>query len=128
MLGTVLGVSAGLLELALSAVWLRLIRRVRIPKDLRATTAAHGLAIVLGIAAFAFGGSATGRIFAAVAIGGGLVFLALQTQSRQARLQPAVAVGQRIIDFTLPDHEGRPFHLATLRGKPFLLKFFRGHW
>ena len=128
MLGTILGIAGGLLELVLSGVWLWLIRRVRIPADLRPTIAAHALAVVLGVAAFGLGASTLGQVLAAVAIGGGLVFLSLQTQSRQARLTPAVAVGRPIIEFTLPDHEGRPFDLAALRGKPFLLKFFRGHW
>lgn len=128
MLGTILGIAGGLLELALSAVWLWLIHRVRIPADLRPTIAAHVVAVALGVAALALGASTVGLTLAAVAILGGVVFLALQTQSRQARLTPAVAVGNPIIDFTLPDHEGRPFDLATLRGTPFLLKFFRGHW
>jgi hypothetical protein len=128
MLGTTLGVAGGLLELALSALWLWLIRRVRIPADLRPTIAAHAVAVALGLTAVALGASTPGLILAAVAILGGAVFLAIQTQSRQARLTPAVAVGSPIIEFTLPDHEGRPFDLATLRGKPFLLKFFRGHW
>jgi hypothetical protein len=128
MLGTILGIAGGLLELVLSGVWLWLIRRVRIPADLRPTIAAHALAVALGVAAFGLGASTLGQVLAAVAIGGGLVFLSLQTQSRQARLTPAVAVGRPIIEFTLPDHEGRPFDLAALRGKPFLLKFFRGHW
>ena len=128
MLGTPLGVVAGFLELALSAYWLWLIRRVRIPKNLRPTTAAHVVALTLGVAAFVIGASTLGQVLAAVALAGAGVFLALQTQSRQARLTPAVAVGGPIISFTLPDHTGRPFDLATLRGKPFLLKFFRGHW
>ena len=128
MLGTTFGLMGGLLELALSAQWLWLIRRVRIPADLRPTIAAHLIALALGAAAFLLGASLLGRVLAGVAIGGAGVFLALQTQSRQGRQTPAVAVGGRIVEFTLPDHEGRPFHLATLRGKPFLLKFFRGHW
>jgi len=128
MHGAILGITGGLLELALSAYWFWLIHRVRIPKDLRPTIAAHVLTVTLGVAAFLLGASALGMSFAAVAIAGGGVFLALQTQSRQARLTPAVVVGDRVIEFTLPDHAGRPFALATLRGKPFLLKFFRGHW
>ena len=128
MRGTILGIAGGLLELGMSGVWFWLMRRVRIPRDRRPTNAVHAVAIALGVAAFALGASASGQIFAAVAILGGIVELALQTQSRQARLTPAVAVGGPIIEFTLPDHEGRPFDLATLRGTPFLLKFFRGHW
>jgi hypothetical protein len=128
MRGTTIGIFAGLLELGLSAYWLYLIRRVRIPKDLRPTIAAHLVAVTLGAVAFVLGAGTLGLVSAGVAFVGGGVFLALQTQSRQARLTPAVAVGKSIIDFTLPDHTDRPFDLATLRGKPFLLKFFRGHW
>jgi hypothetical protein len=128
MRGTPIGIFAGLLELGLSLYWLRLIRRVHIPRDLRPTTAAHLVAVTLGAVALLLGANALGLVSAGIAMFGGGVFLALQTQSRQARLTPAVAVGSPIIEFILPDHTGRPFQLATLRGKPFLLKFFRGHW
>jgi cytochrome oxidase Cu insertion factor (SCO1/SenC/PrrC family) len=30
--------------------------------------------------------------------------------------------------FAIPDERGEPFDLASLRGRPYLLKFFRGHW
>ena len=56
------------------------------------------------------------------------VFLALTVLGRQLRATPAVAVGQPMTDFTAPDAEGQPFALATLTGRPYLLKLFRGHW
>ena len=37
-------------------------------------------------------------------------------------------VGAPIIDFTALDDRAVPFELGSLRGKPYLLKFFRGHW
>jgi len=40
----------------------------------------------------------------------------------------AVRVGGPILDFSAPDENGEPFALASLRGRPYLLKFFRGHW
>lgn len=42
---------------------------------------------------------------------------------------PAVRVGERPPDFTLPDAAGRPVSLAELRGKkPVIIVFYRGHW
>jgi hypothetical protein len=128
MLGTVLGVAAGLLEGAVALRWFQLMRRVQIPADQRAFFAGHGLAAALGVAAFALGSGTIGAILAGVAVLGATVFFGLAAQSAQPPLEPAVAVGGPILEFTLPDHQGKPFDLATLRGKPFLLKFFRGHW
>jgi len=31
-------------------------------------------------------------------------------------------------DFTLPDQDGKPFALASLRGAPVVLIFYRGYW
>jgi len=42
--------------------------------------------------------------------------------------QIASAQGKSAPDFTLKDQEGRPFHLASLRGKRVLLVFYRGYW
>jgi len=128
MLASVLGVLGGLLELGLAALWFHLLRRVRIPADRRPVLLGHAIAVALGVAALVLGADPLGTALGAVGILGGAVFLALDAQSAQPRLEPAVAVGGRILDFVLPDHEGRPFDLATLRGDPFLLKFFRGHW
>jgi hypothetical protein len=33
-----------------------------------------------------------------------------------------------LLDFTTFDSEGNEFKLSSLRGQPFLFKFFRGHW
>jgi peroxiredoxin len=38
-------------------------------------------------------------------------------------------VGDRIPDFTLPDHEGRPLSIAeATRARPQVLVFYRGDW
>jgi hypothetical protein len=126
--GPALGILGGLLSLGLAAFWLRRLRQVRIPADRRPFLVGNGVAAGLGALALVLGAGALGSILAVVAILGGATFLGLAAQSAQLPLKPAVAVGEPIIDFTLPDHEGRPFDLAALRGKPFLLKFFRGHW
>ena len=82
----------------------------------------------LGLLAFARGPGLAGGIAAGLALGGGGLFLLLQVLGQQSRRTPTVAVGQPILDFTAPDADGRPFALASLRGRPYLLKFFRGHW
>lgn len=128
MIGTTMGVLAGVLELGVGGVWFRRLRQVRIPTDRRRVHLAHAVAIALGAGAFVLGTSTLGAVLAATAIVGGATFLGLAAQAAQAPGDPAVTVGGTIIDFVLPDHAGRPFDLASLRGKPFLLKFFRGHW
>ena len=44
------------------------------------------------------------------------------------KAQIVSATQQAAPDFTLKDQEGRPFHLASLRGKRVLLVFYRGYW
>lgn len=128
MSGTILG----LLALALLAqggyVWMRSIREVRTGerRPLVLLVVVGGLG--LGLLAFARGPGVVGGIAAGLAVALGALFLLLQPLSHQSRRVPAVAVGGPILDFTAPDAEANPFHLASLRGRPYLLKFFRGHW
>ncbi len=52
--------------------------------------------------------------------------------TRQLRYRlPAPPAGLALgtaVDFTLPDERGRPVQLASLRGHPVLLYFYRGGW
>jgi hypothetical protein len=41
---------------------------------------------------------------------------------------PGLMVGAVAPDFTLPDENGHPVALASLRGHPTLLVFYRGFW
>ncbi len=46
-----------------------------------------------------------------------------------AELARPLAVGDRLPDFTLPDHHGHPFNLEkAARAKPQVLIFYRGDW
>ena len=57
--------------------------------------------------------------------------LLLGTAIAQQRLpapQIPSAVGKAAPDFTLRDQRGLPVHLASLRGHPVLLVFYRGYW
>jgi len=59
-----------------------------------------------------------------------LVLLLANTASTQILPEPQItsAQGKPAPDFTLKDQDGRPFHLASLRGKRVLLVFYRGYW
>jgi hypothetical protein len=126
------GAILGLLALGLLAqagfVWTRSIRAVRTGerRPLVLLVVVGGLG--LGLLALARGPGVVGGIAAGLAVALGVLFLLLQLLSRQSRRVPAVAVGGPILDFTAPDAEGNPFQLASLYGRPYLLKFFRGHW
>jgi cytochrome oxidase Cu insertion factor (SCO1/SenC/PrrC family) len=128
MSGAILGFLALALVAQAGLVWVRLMREVRVgerrPLVLVAILAGIGLALL----AFARGPGHAGGIAAGLALAGGGLFLLLQVLGRQSRRIPAVAVGRPILDFSAPDADGRPFALAGLRGRPYLLKFFRGHW
>ncbi len=108
--------------------WLQLMRQVRLPADATAFVLVTTVAVLLGGVGLAAGAGPAGSVAAGCTIVGGLAFLALFAASGQIAATPAVTVGGPILDFTAADDEGRPFSLAALRGRPVLLKFFRGHW
>jgi len=109
-------------------VWFRKIHAVQIPENRSGYFLAMGLGVALGLAALWQGSGLAAGIAAWVAVLAGGFFLVLRLQSSQQAHRPAVVAGEAIIDFTAPDEHGHPFSLSSLRGKPFLLKFFRGHW
>ena len=128
MNGSVMGLLAGVIILVAGARWLRLMQQVRLPENATGYVIACGVAAALGVGAFVLGTGVVGGVVAAVVIAGGVAFLALVAASGQARVTPAVSVGGPVLDFVATDDAGRRFALANLRGRPFLLKFFRGHW
>jgi len=109
-------------------LWFRRIAAVRVPENRAGFTTAFAAGLVLGAAALASGAGWLGGVPAGFALVGSATFLGLRLQSRQQARAPAVSVGGRILDFRAPDADGRSFDLASLRGRPYLLKFFRGHW
>lgn len=128
MTGTSLGFVAFTLVALPGARWLWLMQRVQIPADRTFYIATSAAAVPVGIAAFVLGTTLAGGMAAGLAILGGSVFVALCSASAQANTKPAVSVGSSVVEFTAVDDNGQPFPLARLRGRPFLLKFFRGHW
>ena len=128
MNGSILGFLALVLLAQAGFVWMRSIREVRTGERRPLVIAVMAAAVGIGALAFARGPGLAGGIAAGVAVGFGALFLVNQVVGQQSRRTPAVAVGQPILDFTAPDADGRPFQLSSLRGHPYLLKFFRGHW
>ena len=129
MSGTILGLLGFVLIAITGARWWRLMQQVRIPRDTRAYVAACGAALLCGALAFALGTGLLGGVAAAIAMLGGGAFLALSAaKGQRATEPPLLRVGAPIESFTATDDAGHPFALASLRGRPFLLKFFRGHW
>lgn len=127
-MGNWLALAALVVVAGTALVWFRLLRAVRIPQNRIGFSGAMALGPALGVAAFLSGVGLLGGLAAALSIGIGVGFLALGWISPQDRRLPAVRVGGPVLDFEAPDDQGRPFRLASLRGRPLLLKFFRGHW
>lgn len=128
MSGDLLGWTAFAVAGLAGASWMRGMQRVRLPEDARPHLAACAAGALLGGAALASGPGLVAGVAAALALIGGAAFLALYAASGQRAGTIRVAVGEPVLDFAARDHEGRPFTLAELRGRPVLLKFFRGHW
>jgi len=127
-MGDALGVISLILAVGTGAIWFRKIKAVEIPESRAPFIAAFAAAALLGVASFALGNGLLGGISAGVGIAFGGMMAGLRAISKQDDKEPAVRIGERILDFTAPDEEGNAFTLASLDGKPFLLKFFRGHW
>lgn len=122
----------GLISLLLTAAclvgWFRGMQSVTLEGKRGLFIAGFGLAFGLAVAALAQGvGLVVGglSVFSLLASG---VFLGLSAISGQEQKEPAVAVGGPMLEFRAPSDDGTLFESSALRGRPFLLKFFRGHW
>lgn len=108
--------------------WFQLIQKVAIPRNRMNFHLSFGAGALLGLV-----GAISGSGFLTTLVGGlaafvGTVFPLLRLQSSQKAAAPTLSVGDPILAFTAPDEHGADFDLASLKGKPYLLKFFRGHW
>jgi len=108
--------------------WLRGMQTVRLPVSAAGHVAGTLGAMALSAAGLAVGAGLAAGIAAGLVLLLGGVFLALVAASGQRRGTARFAIGGVLPDFVATDDEGRPFALASLRGRPVLLKFFRGHW
>ncbi len=119
--------SAAVVAAAWAIYWPR-IQQHRVPRRPVLFQAAHAAGAVLAVLALVNGPTAGAMLAAVAALLGAGLFLFSSLTSSLPRKQPAVNVGDRYLDFTAKDWEGRDFRLSSLEGRPFILKFYRGHW
>jgi cytochrome oxidase Cu insertion factor (SCO1/SenC/PrrC family) len=110
------------------ATWWRRIQRVDVPLRPWAHYAVMAASLLLALAALSAGTGLAAGAAALMALLGSGMFLGLHLISRMPDRPTTVRVGDAAPDFTALDAEGAPFRLSELRGRPVLLKFFRGHW
>ncbi len=108
--------------------WFQLIKKVAIPRNRMGFHLAFGGGAVLGVV-----GAITATGWLSTIVGGlaamvGSAMPILRLLSGQKSAEPTLSVGDSVLAFTALDEHGVEFDLASLSGKPYLLKFFRGHW
>jgi len=128
MTGAILGIIAFGCNLGTGFLWFRRIKAVAIPEDRTPFVVPMVLGLALGIAAMAMGPGVLGGIAAGLAIFLGGMFVLTVLVGDQKGGAGQFRVGAPVPNFTAPDENDEPFELASLAGKPVLLKFFRGHW
>jgi hypothetical protein len=128
MTGLYLSLFAFALVFATGLRWFVLVYAVALPKNRAGFIVSMIVGAGLGVAAFVQGVNVLGGLLAGLAVFLGLMFVFTSSISAQkggsGKLQP----GAKMPSFTAPDHEGKHFEIASLDGRPILLKFFRGHW
>ncbi len=128
MSGALLVTASVAVFLVVGSARLRGLRNVRVPASAVGHVVATLVAMALSAAGLVAGVGLVAGIAAGIVLLLGGLFLVLVAGSGQRRGTARFAVGGRLPDFVATDDEGRPFALAALRGRPVLLKFFRGHW
>jgi hypothetical protein len=106
--------------------WFRRAFATRIPTERGGFILAMSTGVVLGVASILMSSSSPAGAWFAVLAGG--TFLLLNRFSAMDDKKIALQVGGPIIEFSARDENGDTFNLADVIGRPFLLKFFRGHW
>lgn len=128
MSGALLGLVALLVVTATLLRWFQLIQRVAIPRRRAGYFALFLLGAALGVVALRSEPGWIGGAAATLAVVVGSIFPLLRLGSRQLATTPAVRVGEPMLAFTALDDAGARFDSVVLAGRPYLLKFFRGHW
>ena len=128
MSAAVLAFVALFLVVGSAALWFRRAQAVRIPRNRSAFVASWLSGALLGVAARVQGSGFLGGIPAGIAVFVGCFLLFTVSISRQKLGSDPIRVGATLPDVGAPDENGESFALSSVRGKPVLLKFFRGHW
>ena len=114
--------------LAFLVTWISLIRRVQVERGRPAANSLIGVSLIFAFASFTQKPETLDLILAGFAVLVCGVFLFLFSMASQSQQVPAVIEGQPLPEFTALDETGAVFDSASLRGRPTLIKFFRGHW
>jgi cytochrome oxidase Cu insertion factor (SCO1/SenC/PrrC family) len=108
--------------------WWRALQEVRVPPQPQAVAFSLAIGGILCIAGLvARPGWLTG-LLAVLTLPPVALFLFLDRIASMPEKAPAVRVGEVALDFEAPASDGTTFALRSLRGRPVLLKFFRGFW
>jgi cytochrome oxidase Cu insertion factor (SCO1/SenC/PrrC family) len=110
------------------AVWMRMIAAVQLGQSRWVVNSLFGAGAAIGLLALTQSPGAIGIALAGTTVAFSAIYFGLLSISGQSSQAPNFAVGSPIPDFTALDHNGEPFTLSSLDGKPMLIKFFRGHW
>jgi hypothetical protein len=128
LMGMLLGIASLVVAGATSWLWWRGIQAVSLTDRRTGFFMGWGLAVALGFAAWFHTPGWLGGSAGALGMLLGGTFLCLGAFSAQAERTPAVEVGSAMLAFSAPDDSGAVFESVRFAGKPYLLKFFRGHW
>jgi len=111
-----------------TALWIRALQRVAIPKNRGGFVAAWIASAGLGVTALAADPGWLGGVSAGLAVAASTFFLFTFSVGGQKVAAGAIRVGDPIPRFTAIDEHGQTFDSESLAGHPMLIKFFRGHW
>lgn len=123
-----IGLVAALIVVGTFAEWFRRAFATRIPSERSGFILAMSVGALLGFSAIFMGGSEGAPSGSWFAFLGGSTYLLLNGFSAMDDKKIALEVGAPILMFSAPDENGETFNLADVIGRPFLIKFFRGHW
>lgn len=110
------------------ASWWAKIKALTVPRNAIVHQCVMGVGVSMALLGMLRGPGAIGGSLAVVAVIAGGMYLYTSFISELPTTPAAVAVGGEILDFSAVDSDGANFSLSSLRGEPFLLKFYRGHW
>ena len=105
-----------------------MMKQVRVARGRWLLRLLAGASLATASLAFVQGPDLLSGILAGVSLAVSSVFVILSSLASQSGQVPAVAVGHPMLEFSAPDENGVVFDSRELQGRPFLLKFFRGHW
>jgi hypothetical protein len=110
------------------ATWWAKIRALTIPRNPIVYQCAVALGGVLALWGLLRGSGPLGNALAVLALVGSVFFLVTAAMRRLPDAPAAAVVGAPFLEFSTLDEDGNQFALSSMAGRPFLLKFFRGHW